>query len=101
MSLLNVLGFILFCIGLGNLDCLIEEYQSRGNMGLTGVCLDIYYKRNACYVSFTILIISIIANHWEILCGVVFMSCTGMFLYSAVKWMPLLIKSEEEPPYTP
>ena len=101
MSFLNILGFILFCIVPGNLDYLIEMYQSRGNMGLTGVCLDIYYNRNACYVSFTILIISIIANHWEILCGVVFMSCTGMFLYSAVKWMPLLIKSEEEPHYTP
>ena len=101
MSLLNILWFILFCIGPGNLDYLIEMYQSRGNMGLTGVCLDIYYKRNACYVSFTILSISIIANHLEILCGVVFMSCTGMFLYSAVKWMPLLIKSEEEPHYTP
>ena len=101
MSFLNKLGFILFSIGPGNLDYLIEMYQSRGNMGLTGACLDIYYKRNACYVSFTILIISIIANHWEILSGMVFMLCIGMFLYSAIRWMPFLIKSEEEPHYTP
>jgi hypothetical protein len=99
MSFINVLEFVLFCVGLGNLDCLIEEYQSRGNMGLAGACLDIYYKRNACYVSFTILIISIIANHWEIASGMGFMWCVGIFLYSVVKWMPFLIKSEEEPLY--
>ena len=101
MSFLNMLGFILFCIGPGNVDYLIEMYQSRGNMVLTGACLDIYYKRNACYVSFTILSISIIANHLEIASGIVFMLCAGMFLNSAVKWMPFLMKSEEEPHYTP
>lgn len=101
MSFLNTLGFLLFCIGPGNLDYLIETHQSRGNTSLTGACLDIYYKRNACYMSFTILTISILANHWEIASGMVFISCIGMFFYSVVKWMPYLIKSEEDPHYMP
>jgi hypothetical protein len=97
MSIINILGFVFFCLAPGNVDCLMEIYQSRGNMGLTGACLDIYYKRNACYGSFTILVISIIANHWEIASGMVFMFCLGRFIGSVVKWMPYLIKPEEEP----
>jgi len=97
MSFFQILGFVLFCLGPGNVDYLIEIHQSRGNMALTGACLDIYYKRNACYVSFSILTISILANHWEIATEMVFMFCLGMFVRSVVKWMPYLIKSEEEP----
>jgi hypothetical protein len=100
MGFLQILGFVLFCTCPGNLDYLLEINQSRGNMGLAGACLDIYYKRNACYVSFTIFIISIIANHWETASGMVFAYCSGRFLYSVLKWMPFLINQEaEEDPY--
>ena len=100
MGFLQILGFVLFCTCPGNLDYLLDINQRRGNMCLTAACLDIYYKRNACYVSFTIFIISIIANHWEIACGMAFAYCVGMFIYSVLKWMPFLINSEEqEDPY--
>ena len=96
MGFLQILGFVLFCTCPGNLDYLLEINHSRGNMGLSEACLDIYYKRNACYVSFTILSISIIANHWEVASGMAFAYCVGMFLYSVIKWMPFLINPEEE-----
>lgn len=99
MSFINILGFVFFCLAPGNVDYLMEIHQSRGNMGLTGACLDIYYKRNACYGSFTILIISIMAKHWEIASWMVFMFCLGRFTGSVVKWMPYLIKPEEESLY--
>jgi hypothetical protein len=103
MSFFQILGFVVFCSCPGNLDYLVDMNQCRGNMGLTGACLDIYYKRNACYVSFTILTISIIANHWEIVSGLVFACCVGMFIRSVLKWRPYLINQEEpeERPYSP
>ena len=100
MGFFQNLGFVLFCICPGNLDYLVEVNQSRGNLSLTGACLDIYYKRNACYVSFTVLTISIIANHWEIASGLVFAYCVGMFIHSVLKWMPFLTNPEEDP-YSP
>lgn len=48
----------------GYVEYILNEYQNCGNMGLYGVYLDVYYKRNLFYSSFIISSFSFLFNFY-------------------------------------
>ena len=65
----------------GNVEHLRQYAENSGNMGLTGIYMDILYKRNLLYCSFVLLV----STFWY---GI-FYRYLGLFLFSA--WVCVFI----------
>jgi len=95
MNLKNTFGFLLFLLIPGTIEYLIEMHQCGGNMGLTGACLDIYYKRNLLYGLASLVISSVWFGFCKFVTGVVIIFVmTIVFIQSSMKWVKFLISSK-------
>jgi len=78
----------LFFIIPGILESYLHYYNITGNMGLHGVCLELFYKRNLFYfLLFTFLLCYIFNFYYYILLFFVFLSFV-LFTTSYYKWKP-------------
>lgn len=77
----------------GFLEQLIAQSINCGNMGIYGVLLDYYNKRNLLYFSLFILFLCYLEN--LMLYGWIFLLITFLiYLYTCIKWMRIFINME-------
>ena len=75
----------------GYVEIFLTQFENSGNMGLYGVFLDIYIKRNWLYFSTGVLIVSYPCNF--VYYGFLFyLGSELVFLHTFNKWSKLIVK---------
>jgi hypothetical protein len=72
-----------------NAENILQACNRIGNMGLYGVFLDIYNKRNMLYFSLTLLFIEYI-NNYTIYCLLLVLLSFAAFINSCIKWSGII-----------
>jgi hypothetical protein len=74
----------------GYVELFLIQFENCGNMGLYGVFLDIYVKRNCLYFSTGVLLVSYLSNLFY--CGLAFYLFSAFLLLTTYnEWSPILL----------
>lgn len=86
----NLFGSLLLCLLCpGIVEYLLHNSESVGNMGMYGVYLDIYRKRNLVYFSPTFVGVGYYFDHMYIGISSVLL-CIGLFVYTCNEWRVII-----------
>jgi len=86
----NLFGSMLLCLLCpGVVEYLLHKCESVGNMGLYGVYVDIYRKRNLVYFSPTFVGLGYYFGNAYIGISAICM-CIGLFVYTCNKWRVIM-----------
>jgi len=87
-----MLSKFIICLTPFNIECCLTQTTRNGNMGMNGVYLDIYNKRNLFYFSLPVLCLSYSYNNT--IYGLLFSGFTlALFTSSVYKWQHCLFFS--------
>jgi len=82
----------IICLTPFTIEMMLRETSNNGNMGMHGVYLDIYNKRNWLYLSWALLCLSYPCNYTN--CGLLFSGLTLTLYTSTIyKWRHILFNT--------
>ena len=86
----NQFSFTVYLISPLIIEHYLQVTQNIGNMGLHGIFLDIYKKRNLFYFSLSLLFIEYVINH-TIYCMLLVLLSLIIFIKFCIRWSKIIL----------